>query len=79
MPEVKSLKIEIDRGECIGDGACEAEAPETFFMDDDSIACVQDKVGDEFEAIMAAAEACPVDCIKLVDGQCEKQIYPEPE
>lgn len=52
MPEMKSLKIEIDRGACIGDGACVAEAPETFFMGDDSIACVQDKVGDEFEAIM---------------------------
>ncbi|MCH7995414.1 MAG: ferredoxin [Planctomycetes bacterium] len=79
MPELKSLKIEIDRGECIGDGACEVEAPETFFMDDDSIACVQDKIGDEFEAIMAAAEACPVDRIRLVDGQCEKQLYPENE
>ncbi len=33
------LKISIDCDECIGDGACEAEAPETFFMDDDSIAC----------------------------------------
>lgn len=77
MAEVKSLKIEIDREECIGDAACEAEAPDTFFMDDDSIACVQDQVGDEFEAIMAAAAACPVDCIKLVDEKCKKQLYPE--
>ena len=77
MVAVNSLKIEIDREECIGDAACEAEAPDTFFMDDDSIARVQDKIGDEFEAIMAAAAACPVACIKLVDDKCKKQLYPE--
>ncbi len=77
MPDVEKLKILIDREECIGDAACEAEAPETFYMDDDAIACVRAKIGDDMESIVAAAEACPTDCIKVVDGEANKTIYPE--
>jgi len=77
MPEVGKLKILIDREECIGDAACEAEAPETFYMDDDAKACVRPEVGDDAESIVAAAEACPVDCIKIVDSEANKTLYPE--
>jgi ferredoxin len=77
MPDTDKLKIIIDREECIGDAACEAEAPETFYMDDDAKACVREKVGDDVESVLAAAECCPVDCIKIVDGACDKTLYPE--
>ena len=36
MADIDKLKINIDRDECIGDGLCANEAPETFEMDDES-------------------------------------------
>ena len=77
MPEVAKLKITIDREECIGDGACESEAPETFVMDDESKAIVTEVPGDDFDAIIAAAESCPVDCIHIVDTETGEKLCPE--
>ena len=79
MPDVSKLKIIVDEEECIGDGACESEAPETFEMNDDSKAVVKNPVGDDFEAIMEAAKACPTECIKIIDGDTNKQLFPEEE
>ncbi len=63
--------------ECIGDGLCVDEAPNTFEMNDDNVAFVKDAGGDNEEAIMAAAEGCPVDAIIVVDEESGKQVYPE--
>ena len=35
MADIDKLKIAIDRDECIGDGLCVNEAPETFELDDE--------------------------------------------
>lgn len=77
MDENKKLKIIIDREECIGDSACEADAPNTFAMDDDNKAIVVDPQGDDMECIQAAAEACPVECIRLIDEATGQTVYPE--
>lgn len=77
MPDVSKLKITIDRDECIGDGACEGEAPDTFSMDDDAKAVVAETPGDDFETIMAAAEACPTECIKVIDTETGEQLCPK--
>ena len=77
MPDVNKLKIVIDRDECIGDGACENEAPETFEMDDESKAVVKEPPGDSLEAIMEAAKACPTECIAITDTESGNKLYPE--
>lgn len=71
------LKITIDRDECIGDGACVDDAPNTFSLDDEDKAKVADVPGDDQDAILAAAQSCPVDCITVVDEESGKQLYPE--
>lgn len=77
MPDVSKLKIIVDEEECIGDGACESEAPETFEMNDDSKAVVKKPVGDDFEAIMEAAKSCPTECITVIDTETDKKLFPE--
>ncbi len=77
MADVSKLKITIDRDECIGDGACESEAPDTFVMDDDSKAVVVEKPGDEYDTIIEAAKVCPVDCIHVVDSESGEKLCPE--
>ena len=77
MSEPAKFKICIDREQCIGDGICVNEAPETFDMDDDQLAFVRPEIGDDKECIMAAAEACPLDIIVVQDAESGKQLYPE--
>ena len=77
MPDIDKLHIEIDCEECIGDGMCVNEAPETFELNDDSKAILRDGSTDELEYILDAARACPLDIIKVVDKESGQQLYPE--
>jgi len=77
MTGCQKYKILIDREVCIGDGACSNDAPETFEIDDESKAIVLDPPGDEEEAILDAAQHCPVDCITLVERASGRKVYPE--
>ena len=77
MRPIEKLKISIDREECIGDGLCANEAPETFEMDDESKAVVLEDSTDDHECILEAAKACPLDIIVVEDKETGKKLYPE--
>ena len=77
MADIEKLKIKIDRDECIGDGACVNEAPETFELDDDSIAVIKDGSTDSRECILEAARACPTECISVEDKDTGEKLVPE--
>lgn len=68
--------IEVIRDQCITAETCVAEAPNTFEIDDEGIAIVIDPNGDDAEAVYAAAESCPVECIILRDA-AGAQVFPE--
>jgi ferredoxin len=76
MGDAAKLNICIDREQCIGDGMCVNEAPETFELDDDQKAFVLEGPGDEMEYILAAAKSCPLDIIVVKDAATGKQLYP---
>ena len=71
------LKIIVDEDECIGDGLCCEEAPNTFEMNDDEKAVVKDGPHDDKDAIIEAASGCPTDAIKVIDEATGEQLYPE--
>ena len=77
MRAIEKLKICVDRDECIGDGLCVDEAPETFEMDDDSKAIVLEDSTDELENILDAAKVCPLDIIIVEEKDSGKKLYPE--
>lgn len=72
------LKIRIIREDCIGDGACADEAPGTFEIDGDGVACVRSIVTDDPETILKSARACPTDAIVVIDGESGEQLVPVP-
>jgi ferredoxin len=74
MPQ---YKIEIDRDECISCEQCVSDAPGTFGTDDDDKAIVIDPEGDAPDVILAAAQNCPVEAIKLYDTETGAQVWPE--
>lgn len=51
--------LTIDRDRCMGSGQCTFYAPNTFDLDDDSIATVIDQHGDSDDKIQTAISVCP--------------------
>lgn len=74
--EKKIARIEVDRDLCIGAESCVVVAPEVFAMDDENKAVVTNPKGTDGDAILMAAQACPVAAVFLYDED-DKQIYPE--
>ena len=76
--EIKPLKIgrvEVDRDLCIGAAPCVTVAPGVFQLDEENKAVVIDQKGADDETILLAAQACPVQAIKVFDEE-GNQIYP---
>ncbi len=59
------LKIVQDRNKCIGCGACAAICPANWFMDDDGKSSLKKTIVEKEGCNKAAAEACPVQAIKI--------------
>ncbi len=70
------MKIEVDRELCISVAACLQAAPNTFELDDEGIAVIKNPTGDDKEAILRAAQSCPVNAIILTDDD-GTQLWPK--
>ena len=68
------IRIEVDRGLCIGSGDCVEAAPAVFELDGEDKARVIDPDGDAVDDVVEAARNCPVAAI-LVAGE-DGQVYP---
>ena len=68
------IRIEVDRGLCIGSGDCVDTAPAVFELDDEDKAVVIDPDGEPSDLVIEAASNCPVTAI-FVYGQ-EGELYP---
>lgn len=55
--------LNVDRDRCMGSGQCTFYAPETFDLDDLSIAMVINDQGDDESKIQMAIEVCPTRAI----------------
>ncbi|OGL73750.1 hypothetical protein A3E39_03805 [Candidatus Uhrbacteria bacterium RIFCSPHIGHO2_12_FULL_60_25] len=74
---LKISKVEVDRDVCIGAAPCVTVAPGVFQLDEENKAYVVNQNGADAETILLAAQACPVQAIKVYDEN-GVQIYPEP-
>lgn len=52
-------ELRVDRDRCMGSGQCTFYAPNTFDLDDSSIAVVIDHRGDGDDAVRMAIDVCP--------------------
>ena len=68
------IRIEVDRGLCIGSGDCVDSAPGVFELDAEDKARVIDPDGDPQDMVLDAAGNCPVTAI-FVYGE-EGPLYP---
>ena len=68
------IRVEIDRGLCIGSGDCVEAAPGVFELDGEDKATVIDPDGDPLDDVLDAARNCPVAAI-FVFGE-DGALYP---
>ncbi|MFT4262391.1 MAG: ferredoxin [Nocardioides sp.] len=59
-----SEELTVDRDRCMGSGQCTFYAPNTFDLDDMSIAIVIDAGGDPADKIQMAIDVCPTRSIE---------------
>lgn len=72
-------RVEIDRSVCIGSGMCIGCAPDDFTLDAGRKSYPVREVADSSEAIMDAAESCPVEAITVVDAETGETVFPPDE
>lgn len=72
---LKISRVEVDRETCIGAAPCVTVAPCVFQLDEENKAYVVNQKGADDETILLAAQACPVQAIKVFDEE-GNQIYP---
>jgi len=60
-----NYKIKIDKECCIGCGSCASICPEFFELGEDGKSHCKKEETDDIGCAQQAAEACPVECIKI--------------
>jgi ferredoxin len=70
-------RIEVDARRCAGSGTCAASAPEFFKLRNGISAPVAERVA-EHEAVLAAAEICPLEAISITDEHSGARLAPPP-
>ncbi len=71
-----AYRIVVDREKCQGIGACVGAAPDVFELDSQGKAVVISAEGADDDTVLEAAEACPLEAIKLYDEEGE-QVFPK--
>lgn len=69
-------KVSLDQGSCISSGICQALAPGRFEVRAGTPARVVSEEVDREDALLDAAESCPVEAIGLVDARSGDVVYP---
>lgn len=82
----RMIKVEYDKGKCIGAGACEIAAPDNFKVKDGKAELangpfeichdkfVGDVTEDEKEAMIEATKNCPVNAIRIYDDKTKEDL-----
>lgn len=72
-------QVEVDRGVCIGSGLCASTAPGDFRLDSARQSHPVAGVSDAREAVLAAAEGCPVEAILITEADSGESVFPPEE
>ncbi|WP_406281866.1 ferredoxin [Embleya sp. NBC_00896] len=69
-------RVEVDRSVCIGSGMCIGSAPADFKLDAGRQAHPRTEETDASDAIMEAAESCPVEAISILRLSDGATVFP---
>ena len=70
------LRVTVDHNVCVGNAMCEQFAPNVFALNEDRQSSVKNVEGDPLEAIVEAAENCPVTAITVENAETGEVLFP---
>ncbi len=71
-------RVTVDRTVCVGSGLCAATAPGAFHLDEARRSHPVEEVTAPSEAVLSAAESCPVEAI-TIRGSAGEPVFPPEE
>ena len=69
-------RVTVDTDLCIGSGGCVLRAPEGFELDAARQSCPRHEVMPPSDAVLDAAENCPVEAIEIVEEATGVAVFP---
>ncbi|GAA1995919.1 hypothetical protein GCM10009838_71020 [Catenulispora subtropica] len=72
-------RVTVDTDLCIGSGGCVLRAPDGFELDAARQSCPRHEVMASSEAVLDAAENCPVEAITIVEEESGRAVFPPEE
>ena len=72
----RNLRVWVDHQACVGNAMCETIATRAFRLNDNRQSEVVDPRADTVEAILEAAESCPVSAIFVEDAETGERLFP---
>jgi ferredoxin len=78
VSEIK-WRVTIDAALCIGSSGCVLRAPEGFELDATRQSCPRHEVQTPSDAVLDAAENCPVEAITIVEEGTGLVVFPPEE
>ena len=72
----RRLRVRVDHDVCVGNAMCVTIATKAFRLDDNRQSEVADPAAESEEAILEAAENCPVSAIHVEDAETGEQLFP---
>ncbi|MCF2532764.1 ferredoxin [Yinghuangia soli] len=69
-------RVEVDRSVCIGSGMCIGSAPDDFKLDAGRQSHPRLEILPSSDAVMEAAESCPVEAISIFDAETGATLFP---
>jgi len=72
-------RVTVDTDLCIGSGGCVLSAPDAFELDVVRQSCPKHEVMPSSDAVLDAAENCPVEAISIVEEESGRTVFPPEE
>ncbi|AJT67382.1 hypothetical protein T261_5766 [Streptomyces lydicus] len=72
-------RVEVDRSVCIGSGMCVGASPDGFRLDSARQSHPVAPEADAAEDVLAAAEGCPVEAIRITVAESGEAVFPPEE
>ena len=74
--QIGKYKVQVVRDLCIGAASCLAFSPDTFELDDEKKAIINEGSQDTPDNLLLAAQSCPTKAIILEDTETGEQVWP---
>ena len=72
----RKLRVWVDHTACVGNAMCETIATKSFRLNEKRQSEAIDPPGDSEDAILEAAENCPVSAIFVEDAETGERLFP---